>query len=149
MSTDPVKKVFLLADDDIEDAEMFSLALADVDPAVKFYHAENGRAVFNYFQRHENPVPDIIFLDLNMPEVDGWKCLENLKSDSATKEIPVFIYSTSSLQRDKKEALELGATAFITKPSEYKTLQKILGAVAGNFTADIKKTIDSIQRGRD
>jgi CheY-like chemotaxis protein len=129
MKTETTYKIILLADDDPEDAEMFSLVLDDVDPSVKFSHVDNGLGVFDYLQEKKNPTPDLIFLDINMPEMSGWQCLSLLKENPVTKNIPVMMYSTSSHPKDRQTAFELGATAFITKPSDYKGLQTIVLSV--------------------
>lgn len=138
-----IPKVILLADDDPDDAEMFALVLSDIDSSVKLHHVKDGLAVFEHLKHPGNQVPDIIFLDINMPEMNGWQCLSMLKNNDATKDIPVLIYTTSSQARDKQTAMELGASAFITKPSDYKTLRKILSAIAASYDSDIKNTIDS------
>lgn len=126
MSTVNHEMIILLADDDLDDAEIFADALNDVDPRVKFFHAENGYGVFEQIKTLGNRTPSIIFLDLNMPEMDGWECLSILKRDPVTKDIPVMIYSTSSYHRDKQNALASGASAFITKPSDYESLRKLM-----------------------
>jgi CheY-like chemotaxis protein len=125
--------IILLADDDFDDAEFFADALNDVDPRVKFCHAENGFGVFEHIKTLGNRKPSIIFLDLNMPEMDGWECLSILKRDPVTKNIPVMIYSTSSYNRDKQNALACGATAFITKPSDYESLRKLMTSLTSNL----------------
>jgi CheY-like chemotaxis protein len=122
-------KTILLADDDADDAEMFALVLAEVDPGVVLHHVTNGEEVFDLLKGHSAPSPDVIFLDLNMPRMNGWQCLERLKADPVTKHIPVFIYTTSSHTRDKQTASAHGATAFITKPSDYKALRALLASV--------------------
>jgi CheY-like chemotaxis protein len=131
-------KIILLADDDLDDAEMFAETLAHIDSSVKFYHVKNGLGVFDHLKQPNNQRPDIIFLDINMPEMSGWQCLTTLKNDPLTKDIPVLIYSTSSHHRDKQTALELGASAFITKPSDYKKLQHLLSIITANLHKDIK-----------
>jgi CheY-like chemotaxis protein len=130
------QRTILLADDDTDDAEMFMSVLSDIDPQIKCYHVENGRDVLTYLKRGERERPDVIFLDINMPEMSGWECLTKLKEESTTKLIPVLIYSTSSHARDREIANELGATGFITKPSDYKTLKKILSSIANNLNSE-------------
>jgi CheY-like chemotaxis protein len=95
-------------------------------------------------KEREKIIPNVIFLDINMPQMNGWQCLSALKSDPATKEIPVIIYSTSSHERDKQIAMELGASGFITKPSNYHSLRSILTSIAGNLHSDISRTIKSL-----
>lgn len=145
MNTDIVNKIILLADDDPDDAEMFSMVLSEVDGSVKFYHVDNGLAVLEYLKQIENPLPDVIFLDINMPEMSGWQCLTALKNNDTSKHIPVLIYSTSAHPRDKQIAMDLGASAFITKPSDYKTLGKLLSTVISNLHKDMKVAISGFQ----
>jgi CheY-like chemotaxis protein len=122
-------KTILLADDDADDAEMFALVLAEVDPGVVVHHVINGEEVFDLIKEQPRLNPDVIFLDLNMPRMNGWQCLEKLKADPTTRDIPVIIYTTSSHTRDKQMAIAHGATAFITKPSDYKALRALLASM--------------------
>ena len=64
----------------------------------------------------EAVLPDIILLDLNMPKKDGREVLAEIKADRDLKHIPVLIYSASSSEKDIRNAYELQANAFITKP---------------------------------
>lgn len=143
-----MNRFFLLADDDNDDAELFEEALSNVAPGVDFKHVENGRAVFTYLGSLESRKPNIIFLDLNMPELSGWQCLAKLKNDTSLKDIPVIMYSTSSISRDKEIALELGAIGFLTKPSSFKMLTSILTQIAATPEADLKEAVRDISSQR-
>lgn len=136
-----MSKFFLLADDDNDDAELFEEALAGINPPVKFHHVEDGHAVFKFLSGSDTKKPDIIFLDLNMPEMGGWQCLAKLKNDVYFKEIPVVMYTTSSNSRDKEIAMELGAHGFLTKPTDYKVLKKTLENIAINSSSDLRKVL--------
>jgi CheY-like chemotaxis protein len=116
----------LLADDDNDDAEIFGEALLALDSSLQFFRAETGGDVFLYLSNPANKRPDLIFLDLNMPEMNGWQCLAKLKNTKEYEAIPVIIYTTSSNPRDKEIAFDLRAHGLITKPSNPKTLDKIL-----------------------
>ena len=134
-------KFFLLADDDHDDAELFSEALSTVGPSIKFHHVEDGQEVFQFLSTSKIEKPDVIFLDLNMPAMSGWQCLAKLKNDTALKNIPVIMYSTSSNPREKEIAIELGATGFVTKPTEFKVLTKILETISDNLDSDLKRIL--------
>jgi len=136
-----MKEFFLLTDDDNDDAELFGDALALIDPIVDFYHSEDCQALFEFLAGTKNRKPDIIFLDLNMPEISGWQCLAQLKNNSDYKDIPVIIYSTSSHPRDKEMAIDLGALGFLTKPSDFKILVKTLSHIAHGKDADLKSVL--------
>lgn len=140
-----MSKVFLLADDDHDDAELFSEALNRVDPSITFRHVDNGTGVFEFLDKPGNPKPDLIFLDLNMPKMSGWQCLAQLKNNSSYKEIPVIMYTTSSHYRDTEIALDLGAHGLVTKPSEFKILKTIIASIVGNIHEDLAATLKELQ----
>src|ERR1700749_4860397 len=107
-------KDILLVDDDLDDIGLFREALNDVDSRIGFYSAKNGRKALEFLGNQTN-IPDLIFLDINMPEMNGWRCLEELKNNPQLKDIPVVMYSTSAVKRDEEKAMGLGAMAFYQK----------------------------------
>jgi CheY-like chemotaxis protein len=140
-----ITKSILLADDDIDDAEIFADLLSEIDPQVEFYHAKDGLGVFEHITRLGES-PNVILLDLNMPEMNGWECLSRLKNDPLTQNIPVLIYSTSSYQRDIQTAIDSGASAFITKPSDYHTLRKLISTVISDMNnGDVRITLGNLR----
>jgi CheY-like chemotaxis protein len=108
--------ICFLIDDDCDDQEIFSLALEKVAPAYTFMSANSGFEALKKLSDENIPVPDYIFLDLNMPRMNGKECLKEIKKLDHLIHIPVIIYSTSSMKNDIAEALKLGASGFITKP---------------------------------
>jgi CheY-like chemotaxis protein len=90
-------------------------------------------------------IPSIIFLDINMPGMDGWQCLKQFKNTQTVKDIPVIMYSTSSFQHEIDKAFELGALAFFTKPNHYSLLKKnihtVLTALQENQIHELNKTV--------
>jgi CheY-like chemotaxis protein len=141
-----MRKIFLLVDDDTDDADMFHEALMEVDPSTVFYRAADGRDALATLKNYEHELPHIIFLDINMPRMDGWKCLAELKASDTYKNIPVMMYSTSSHQRDIDIALERGALCFMTKPSEYKELKEILAEIIAHLDDNL---LDAIRHFKD
>ena len=122
-------KRFLLVDDDNDDRELFSEALATVNPVIICDLAADAEEALNKLHSKDIDAPDMIFLDINLPIMTGWQFLTNLKSQEQYKDIPVIMYSTSSNQRDKDIAKDLGALCFITKPSAFKKLQNTLDII--------------------
>lgn len=139
-------KFFLLADDDTDDTDMFHEALMEVDPSTVFYRATDGRDALAILKKCEQEMPHIIFLDINMPRMDGWECLAQLKASDTYKNIPVLIYSTSAHQRDIDIALELGALCFMTKPSDFKELKKILAEIIAHLDGNL---LDAVRHFKD
>ena len=122
-------KRFLLTDDDIDDREIFAEALAAIDPTIVCHHAQDGQEALQFLLNREAGTPDMIFLDINMPVMDGWQLLSALKSHSNFQDIPVIMYSTSSESKDRYAAMNLGALCFVTKPHNYVIVKNMLEIV--------------------
>jgi CheY-like chemotaxis protein len=119
------KSLFLI-DDDGDDLELLSEAISAIDKDVVCYESTDSESTLKALKRNSLPVADLIFLDLNMPRVDGRQFLASIKKLPEYQHIPVIIYSTSSLQRDIDETKELGAAYFLTKPASLQELIKRL-----------------------
>lgn len=127
-------KKFLIVDDDTDDRELFCEALGEVLPESICYSAPNGRKAILALESGEISLPDLIFLDINMPVMNGWQCLSLLKENEAFKNIPVIVYSTSSYPEDIEKAQRLGALCFFSKPSNFKDLKQSLRLVAHHIS---------------
>ena len=117
---------FFIIDDDMDDSELFIEALSSLGPGNQYDHASDGREAIEKLAGRKDEVPDAIFLDINMPIMNGWECLTKLKLEKAYKDIPVIIYTTSSSSKDKMQARNLGANCFITKMTDFRQLKKML-----------------------
>ena len=113
-------KNILLVEDDIDDQLLFRDAVSEVNDIFSCSIANNGREALEYLQTP--PPPDVIFLDLNMPIMNGMECLSALRSSDRYKHIPVIIFSTSNNQKDIERTKTMGATLFLHKPSSFKIL---------------------------
>ena len=116
------------ADDDAEDCELFTEALRQIDPEAKSIIAHDGREALAYLN-NEPYLPDYIFLDINMPLVDGKKCLIEIKKNPKLKSIPVVMYSTTSDTNEISEYYKLGAHDFLIKPNNFGTLCDCLESI--------------------
>lgn len=134
---------FLLVDDDSDDSDLICEVLSEIDSTVKYTYAMDGPEALTLLE--DDYIPSIIFLDINMPGMNGWQCLTKLKSNAQFKYIPVVMYSTSSYQHEIEKAFELGALAFFTKPNHYSLLKKnikvILDALHTGQLHSINKTV--------
>ena len=90
---------------------------------------KNGRELINFLCHPETILPNIIFLDLNMPILNGIDSLKEIKQNERFKDIAVAIYSTSSSEEDIENTFVLGANIYIKKPSNFNDLKKILSDV--------------------
>lgn len=114
-----------MIDDDIDDQEIFALALSQIGEQFQCIVADNGYEALQLLKNQVN-LPHYIFLDLNMPRMNGKECLKELKKIERLKNIPVIIYSTSSSILDIADTRALGASDFITKPFRIKDLTDML-----------------------
>jgi CheY-like chemotaxis protein len=126
-------KTILLVDDDLDDQGLFQDAVRQVDDEIKLVTAINGIDALDKL-KHIDPLPDFIFLDLNMPLMNGMQCLQELKRSPQLKHIPVIMYSTSSYKKDMDSTREAGAADYIVKPSSFSDLCANIGdALTRNF----------------
>jgi CheY-like chemotaxis protein len=115
-----------LADDDNEDKEMLETATAEVCPEITFHHVLDGHLLLKKLDKHYPPSPDAIFLDINMPVLNGHDALQRIRKDERFEKTPVIIYSTSSAQHDIDKMYEAGANLFIKKPSTYSAIKEMM-----------------------
>jgi len=114
-----------LIDDDPDDKEIFCMALEDMKQKISCTYARDGiEALRKLEDIHFRP--DYIFIDMNMPRMNGNKCLEEIKKIDRIKEVPVFMYSTSADPSIVAETRQLGAAGFIVKPTSILELTKTL-----------------------
>ena len=124
-----VPKTLLIVDDDADEIDLFCLAVGEIDKTIHCISARNGEEALQLLRKNLLRKPDCIFLDLNMPRMNGKQCLGLIKKDPEFSEIPVIIYSTSKLPDDYKETKSLGAVHFLTKPSRHADLKKAISYV--------------------
>lgn len=105
--------LILAVDDDVDDLELFCDAVREVDPSIKLISACNGEEALNFLQRETIAFPDFVFLDINMPRLNGRDCLRAIRNDKSTRHLPVIIYSTSLSEADKRLFKELNAEVMI------------------------------------
>jgi CheY-like chemotaxis protein len=120
----PIRKV-LHIDDDEDDQEILSSALLQAVTGVELQSISNARKALQQLSA-DSAHPDIIFLDLNMPEMNGQQFLSEIKKNNKLKHIPVIVLSTSSHPPTISLTKDLGAEDFITKPDSFDDLVQIL-----------------------
>ncbi|MEO8085297.1 MAG: response regulator [Bacteroidota bacterium] len=121
----------LLAEDDEDDQRFFLDALQELNPHVQCTVANNGVEVFNILLL-KPPPPSLIFLDLNMPLMNGIECLNKLKATEIYRQIPVVILTTSNNRIHKEETEKLGADQYLIKANSFLALKEDLRKVIQN-----------------
>lgn len=125
----PIPLHIMLADDDEDDRLFFEEAFEAVKIKYRISAFKNGVELMNYLKDSGNSLPDIIFLDLNMPRKSGMECLREIRTDERLCKLSVAIYSTSSSEQDIEDTFVAGANVYIRKPSDFIILKKILSDV--------------------
>ena len=122
----------LLAEDDKGDIYLFEKALNELEIPVNLKTVRDGEELMNYLSKHSEELPNILFLDLNMPRKNGFECLVEISENEKLKDLIVIILSTSFPQ-DKNYELgmishlfKLKARIFIRKPNDFALLKQVI-----------------------
>lgn len=116
----------LLADDDEDDRLMFADAITEVKVKTKLHMVNDGEQTMLYLLDENNMLPDVLFLDINMPRKTGIECLEEIRNHPRLKELSIAIYSTSATEKDIEETFIKGANIYIQKPNDFNDLKRIM-----------------------
>jgi CheY-like chemotaxis protein len=119
----------LMADDDEDDRMFFREAIQEIKVRTKITLVNDGLQLMNYLNHPGNHLPNVVFLDLNMPLKSGMECLIEIRKNSRLKDLAVAIYSTSSTEEYIEEAFVKGANIYIKKPDDFSALKVILEQV--------------------
>src|SRR5688500_3509498 len=85
-------KVIMIVDDDPDDVAFFCEALSEIDTSIKYIGVKGAEEALWLLKKNSDNHPDFIFLDLNMPKMNGKQCLKQIKSDTNVSSIPVIVY---------------------------------------------------------
>jgi CheY-like chemotaxis protein len=116
----------LLADDDADDCFFFRKALEVFPLSTPLVVVHDGEQLMQLLSNEANELPDVLFLDLNMPRKNGFECLSEMRLSEKLKHLPVIVFSTSFEQEVINQLYLNGALYFIRKPSEFSQYKKII-----------------------
>ena len=116
----------LLADDDIDDCNFFRQALKELSVSTILSTVHDGDELLNYLIEKEENLPDVLFLDINMPRKSGMECLSEIKQNEKLKDIPVVMFSTSNSWESINMLFNSGAHVYIHKPSDFAQLKQVI-----------------------
>jgi two-component system, response regulator len=125
----------LLVEDDAADAEMTLRALRRNNLANKVHWVKDGEQALEYvagsgsYAGRDPALPKLVMLDLKMPKVDGIEVLRALKSDPATRAIPVVVMTSSSEEKDVVASYQLGVNSYIVKPVQFDAFLEIVAKI--------------------
>jgi CheY-like chemotaxis protein len=116
----------LLADDDTDDCAFFKEALAEIPLSTHLIAVHDGEQLMHLLVNETTILPDVIFLDLNMPRKNGFECLSEIKLSASLRQLSVIVFSTSFEQEVVNLLYQKGALHFIRKPSEFMQFKDII-----------------------
>ena len=138
----PPKHIVLYADDDTDDLMLVQEAFANYANNVEVVTASDGTEALSYLESLSplDPAPCLIILDVNMPRMNGKEALKEIRRRERFDEIPVALFTTSSLPLDKAFA-ERYKARFITKPIDVSQMAIIADQFVSHCTDEIKRNI--------
>lgn len=136
------KSIVFYADDDADDLQLVQDAFRQYARNVDFVTATNGSEALSYFYNltDEDPLPCLIILDINMPLVNGKQVLRALRDQERFADVPIVLFSTSSMPSDIQFASQFGA-GFITKPLDICQMEVIADQFIEHCTEEVRKKI--------
>ena len=128
VTNDTTKAVrsIVLAEDDVDDQNIFQIALQEVDPAIKLDFVANGKELSTLLQNFK---PDLLFLDLEMPYKNGLECLVEIRENATLQNLPVVVFSSTTKPSNIQTAYEIGAHLFFIKPPVYQDYLSSIRAI--------------------
>jgi CheY-like chemotaxis protein len=136
-------KVVLFIDDDADDRAIFGEATSLIDPSIQRLYATNGLEALQLLEQENALIPDLIFLDINMPVMNGMECLVELKKIEALQQTPIIICSTSIYPDNQQQFEALGADFYLVKPN---TLLKMSTALQFVFSKYQDKKVQALEQ---
>jgi CheY-like chemotaxis protein len=116
----------LLADDDLDDCLFFKQAVQELWLSVQLTTVHDGEQLMNYLTENPEGLPDVLFLDINMPRKNGMECLAEIKRNPKLKYIPVVMFSTSNSWDTINTLFKSGSHVYIHKPSDFAQLKQVI-----------------------
>ncbi|MCJ7674380.1 MAG: response regulator [Sedimentisphaerales bacterium] len=135
------KPVLLVEDDDV-DAMTVTRAVDDLEIAGPLARVTDGEEALKYLRNRGNEKPCIIFLDLNMPRMNGAEFLKVVKADDTLKRVPIIVLTASKEQCDIVGSFDLCVAGYIVKPVDYERFVQALK------TIDLYWTLSELPNGR-
>jgi CheY-like chemotaxis protein len=118
--------IAFIIDDDLDDQEIFLFVIHQISDSVKCIFANDGMQALNKLKADASFTPALIFIDINMPKVNGMQCLTEIKKIKRLQHVPVYMYSTSAEKAIVEQCKNYGATGFIKKSIDTDDLKQDL-----------------------
>jgi CheY-like chemotaxis protein len=141
MQTEPLH--ILLADDDKDDRFLFREALSELPISTTLETVHDGEQLMVYLSEHQDKLPQVLFLDLNMPRKNGFECLSEIKTNDKLSALPVVMFSTSYPRDEHYESdmikmlFNIGAREYIRKPGNFSELKSAIHKILQKLDEEV------------
>jgi len=116
----------ILAEDDPDDRLLFDDAIEELPVSVNLLTFNNGDELMEWLGNRRNELPDVLFLDLNMPRKNGFATLSEIKRNASLEDLPVIIFSTATNREMIKQVFKDAAHYYIRKPVQFRDLKRLI-----------------------
>lgn len=127
------KLPILIVEDDEDDRLLLELALQPFEDFLEICFLEDGEKLISYLAHLDvepgRPRPELVLLDIQMPKKDGRQALVEIKQDPRLRNIPVVVWTTSSMEEDRLFCMEAGAEGYVTKPDRMDDFRKAVAEI--------------------
>ncbi|RAJ90870.1 response regulator receiver domain-containing protein [Larkinella arboricola] len=120
------KKLVFIVDDDDDDCTILLIAFSKVRPDCQLECYTRGREVVNRLMQKNAPIPNLILLDLLMPQMDGLLLLQQIRSNPALNQVPVVIFTQANSNGRMVECYQAGSSSYIRKPGSFEELARLI-----------------------
>jgi CheY-like chemotaxis protein len=153
-TTAPVFEDIWLADDDCDDCELFREVISQLLPDAQLTVVCNGEELLERLKNHDRP--DCLFLDINMPLMDGLESLLEIRAQRVYRNLPIIIFSSTEQPSHLETSYQYGANLFYTKPSTFAELSGGLSTIfkmnwkdpGESFTFDPQQKFQPVLRNK-
>lgn len=122
-------KRVLLIDDDEDDCFIFNSAVQELGSRIELLYETDSEKAIDHLFSEQIPAPDLLFLDWNMHKKTGKDCLMEIRRHPRFANLPIIIFTNSTAEEDLEEAMRLGASHFVSKPTSFPELVMLLGYI--------------------
>lgn len=116
----------VLADDDSDDSFLFNSVFEELEPVRKLTVVQNGNELLSLLTHF---IPDLLFLDLEMPYKNGLECLVAIRGSETLRHLPVVVFSSTTRPANIQTAYDMGADLFFIKPSVFSDLSNAISTI--------------------
>jgi CheY-like chemotaxis protein len=123
------KATILIIEDNPDHAELIEATILDCEPQIKILSQRNGEEALQYLnakKRSDTTLPDLIFMDIKMPRMNGIETLMALKQDPQLRHIPVVMLSTSTNESEMRICIRSGAEIYLAKPLQTTNFEELI-----------------------